>query len=209
MVLVSWSTIGLELSRFGVPVIAAFSDRGSFAVGSFITFESTPERYFAAIRGALGRPASLELIAEAMRWTHFLFLSPTISFAESVPSDDFCGTPDWKMPADRGKILQTLIGGKDASEQRMAELPRDNHARTAERKAVQRAVEYFLIFFMTGRDVPEGSIDSVSALADHVVALTYGGKTYRYQSPLAHRLAVLWNSDAQPAPTFEYGTTGT
>jgi hypothetical protein len=199
-VLVSWSTIGLELSRFGVPVIAAFSDRGSFAVGSFIGFEPTAEGYFSAIRNAIGRPASYELIAEAIRWTHFLFLSPTVSFAESVPSDDFAGVPDWKMPADREKIVGTLIGGEDASERRMAELPCDSGAVLQEREAVRRAVAYFIIYFMTGQDAPEGQIETVSALPGNVVMLSYRGKIYRYQSPLAHRLAVLLNSGASAVP---------
>ena len=205
-VLVSWSTIGLELARLGVPVIAAFSDRGSFAVGSFIGFEETAERYFAAIRSAIDRGASCALIAEAMRWTHFLFLSPTVDFSASVPSDDFTGVPDWKMPADRSRILRTLIDGKDASEQRMAELPRGNLAVARETEAVRRSIEYFIIFFMTGQDAPEGQIESVSALPAYMVALSYRGKLYRSRSPLAHRLAVLWNGGTQATPTLELGT---
>lgn len=207
LVLVSWSTIGLELSRFGVPVIAAFSDRGSFAVGSFIGFAATAERYFADIRAALGKPASQALIAEAIRWTHFIFLSPTVSFAESVPASDFAGIPDWKMPADRERILRTLVDNQDASAMRMASLVRGDRALAAETAAVRHAVEYFLIFFMTGHDAPDGRIEAVTAGADNNVTLTYQGKVFHYWSPLAHRLAVLWKGSA-PAPILERENVG-
>jgi hypothetical protein len=189
--LVSWSTIGLELARFGVPAIAAFADRGSFAVGGFIGFEKTAERYFAAIRAAAGRPSSYAHITEAMRWTHFLFLSPTVDFSDCVPSGDFTGAPDWTMPADRDKILRALVDGEDRSEQRMAEL-RGSADAGAEYAAIRRSLEYYIIFFMTGRDLPAARIEAVMALPNHAVSLTVGGQTCQRQSPLAHRLAVLW-----------------
>jgi hypothetical protein len=188
---VSWSTIGLELARFGVPVIAAFADRGSFAVGSFIGFEKTPERYFAAIRAAMDRSASYAHIAEAMRWTHFLFLSPTVDFSDCVPSDDFTGIPDWKMPADLDNILRTLIDGEDRSQLRMAELGSIATA-NEEHTTIRRALEYYIIFFMTGHNLPEARIEAVIPLADQVVSLTVGGQTSQRHSPLAHRLAILW-----------------
>ncbi|HET7086174.1 MAG TPA: hypothetical protein VFI23_15465 [Rhizomicrobium sp.] len=191
LALVSWSTIGLELARFGVPVIAAFADRGSFAVGSFIGFENTAERYFAAVRAALCRPGSYAQITEAMRWTHYLFLSPTVDFSDCVPSDDFTGAPDWTMPADRNKILRTLIDGEDRSDQRMAEL-RSSAVADEEYAAVRRALEYYIIFFMTGRDLPSARIEAVTALQNHAVSLTVGGQTHLRHSPLAHRLAMLW-----------------
>jgi hypothetical protein len=198
VVLVSWSTIGLELARFGVPVIAAFADRGSFAVGSFISFEETPERYFSAIRTAMNRPASYAHIAEAMRWTHYFFLSPTVKFSDCVPSDDFTGIPNWKMPADLDNILRTLIHGEDRSQRRMAEL-RAIATADEEHAAIRRALEYYIVFFMTGRDVPMARIEAVTPLADQIVSLTVGGQTWRRRSPLAHRLAILWASAAQAA----------
>jgi hypothetical protein len=196
--LVSWSTIGLELARFGVPVIAAFADRGSFAVGSFIGFEETADHYFAAIRTVMGRRASWALIAEAMRWTHFLFLSPTVDFSDCVPSDDFAGIPDWKKPADVDKILRTLIHGEDRSEQRMAELRRIATA-DQEHAAIRRALEYYIIFFITGCDLPAARIGSLTPQPDSIVSVTVDGQTWQRRSPLAHRLAVLWTGAAQTA----------
>jgi len=200
VVLTSWSTIGLELSRFGVPVIAAFSDRGSFAVGSFIGFEETADRYFAAVCNAIGRGASYALIAEAIRWTHYLFLSPTVDFSAIVPSDDFTGIPEWKMPADRNRILRTLIENKDASEQRMAELPRGSQAQAGESEALRRVIEYFMVFFITGRDLAGVRIENARALPDQAVELTLDGHIYCRRSPLAHRLAVLWNASSETTP---------
>jgi len=194
--LVSWSTIGLELARFGIPVIASFPDRGPFPVGTFIGFEETPEQYFSAIRKALASPASYEMIAEAIRWTHFLFLSPTVDLSDIIPQHVFRGVPDWVMPSSKERIIRSLVHGEDTSQMRMEALPRSAQASAAEGEALRRAIERTIILFMTGHDTTDDRITEIRTQPGNIVALTYNGRVYRHISPLAYRLAVLWNEAA-------------
>lgn len=189
--LVAWSTMGLELARFGVPVIACVTGV-SYPVGSFIGFEASPDAYFAAVSAAVHKPASHELITEAFRWTNFLFLSPTVDFSDLVPRNDYWGFPDWRMPARSSHVVRALVHGDDASELQMAELPRGFKAVAAEREAIRRAVERMILLMVTGQDRPRARIGRLTVESEKLVTLKYDGETFRSYSPLAHRLAALW-----------------
>ena len=53
--LISWSSMGLELARFGVPVVAAFQRVGPVPLSDFINFELEADRYFTAVGSRAGR----------------------------------------------------------------------------------------------------------------------------------------------------------
>jgi hypothetical protein len=189
--IVAWSTMGLELARFGVPVIAAFPGIGSFPVGSFIGFEETSDRYFQALRRALNMPASMERIIEAFRWTYYCFWAPGVDVSDLVPTRNFDQVPIWRRPKSANFIKRVLVDGEDMSAINMASLERGNEAFAWERAAVLTALDRFIIFLMTGEDRPDARLQNLRPMNDRSVAADVDGVTFRRYSPLLHRLTTL------------------
>jgi hypothetical protein len=188
---VAWSTMGLELARFGVPVVAAFSGIGSFPVRSFIGFEETADRYFQALESAVGASASLESITEAFRWTYYGFWAPGVDVSDLVPTPDFGHVPSWRTPKNRDLVKRVLVDGEDMSEINMGRLVRGDEALALERAEVLSALARFMIFLISGEDRPSARLQNVTPLSDRSVAADIDGVAFRRYSPLLHRLASL------------------
>jgi hypothetical protein len=195
-VLVAWTTIALEFARFGAPVVAAFRNRGSFPVGGFIDFSPDREGYFNAILASLEKAPSWDHVLEAFRWTHFLFLSPTIDLSDIVPADNFTSLPAWRTPNERNQIVRSLTAGDDVSSHTMQNLDRTERAFTLEREAIRNALARFLIFMLTGKDHPGEHFETLESLPDNGVTILFQNVRFRRHSPLVYRLAKLWLDQA-------------
>jgi hypothetical protein len=196
-VLVAWTTIALELARLGAPVVAAFRNRGSFPVGGFIEFSPDREGYFNAILASLEKAPSWDHILEAFRWTHFLFLSPTIDLSDIVPADNFIGLPAWRTPNERNQIVRSLTAGDNVSSHTMQNLDRTERAFTLEREAMRNTLVRFLIFMLTGKDHPGEHFEALELLPDDGVTILFKNVSFRRHSRLVCRLAKLWLNQAR------------
>jgi hypothetical protein len=186
---ISWSTIGLELARLGVPVVAAFSGIGSFPTGKFISFEEDQDSYFATMAAALHRPASLQDITEAFRWTHLMVWSNMVDVSDVVLDARSRVIPKWQLPRNHDIITRVLTKDEDIFDLNMTRLSRGAEKRRSEQKAISQAIRRFVCFFVSGQDLPDISIQRVSPQADRFVAVETKDAVYRRYSPLAHRLA--------------------
>jgi hypothetical protein len=187
-VLVSWSTVGLECARFGIPVIAAFSKIGSFPTGSFIAFEETPQRYFAHLEQALDAPASFANITEAYRWTHYAFWAPVVDVSDVIPAWNYPGVPPWRIPANSETILRVLNDNEDMASinmQRMRKTSTDH----LEQQGMIEAVARTAAFFMTGQDRPDIRLEHFVPQTKGIVTAQIDGRVLERYSPLLYRLA--------------------
>ena len=117
LVLISWSTIGLEMARLAVPVLVCFNGRdAAIPCDDFHEWASTPEGYFQKFQELLDRPVSLDQVARAFRWYSLLTLGTTIDLSDVIPRSDFNTLPEYRTPAEAAAIEQILIGGKDICE---------------------------------------------------------------------------------------------
>jgi hypothetical protein len=191
-VLVSWSTIGLECARFGIPVVAAFSEIGSFPTGSFISFEETSQRYFLEVERAIVAPASLASITEAYRWTHYAFWAPVVDVSDVVPAWDYPGVPPWRIPQNSKTILRVLNDNEDMASINMQRLGTGRSAEDQERRGMIAALDRTAMFFMTGEDRPDARLENLvfGPKWGNVVAQIDGQLLERH-SPLLYRLAML------------------
>jgi len=193
-VLVSWSTIGLECARFGIPVIAAFSRIGSFPTGSFISFEETPQRYFARLEKAVDVPASLANITEAYRWTHYAFWAPVVDVSDVIPAWDYPSVPPWRVPGNSETILRVLNDNEDMAEINMQRL-RKTSTDHLERQGVIEAVARTAAFFMTGEDRLDARVENfVPHETKGIVTAKIDGRVLERYSPLLYRLAKVRNT---------------
>jgi hypothetical protein len=188
--LVAWSNMALELSRFGVPVVAAFPNIAPYPFGSFVGFADNPKEYFLTIEAALARGARFDLLTDAFRWSHFLTWSPVVDVSDLVPEFNYNGIPRWHPPKHRETILKVLVGDEDICRLNTARLAKGGAAEAAEREALLRAVDRFIHFFMVGFDPGvRPLVCDVSVEPGGAVSAVVEGRAVRRRSPLVHRLA--------------------
>ena len=152
--LVSWSTIGSELARLGVPVLASTHGISPFPQDDFLEWGATPTEYFAKLNSLLNRPANLETLARAFRWYHLFHLGTSINLGDLVPNTNSGHLPPFHSPQAAEEIEDVIVRGRDVLDL--------NHARQAaaqtpdsgaeERAALRRQVRRLLHFFYTGRE---------------------------------------------------------
>jgi hypothetical protein len=145
--LISWSSMGLELARFGVPIVAAFQRVGLMPISDFIAFDEKTDKYFAAVEAAVDQRTTLAQISEAFRWTHYLHWGSLIDVSDIVPAPDFAHVPAFRRPKQQAVMLKSMVDRADVTQLNMERLDLSDAAYQAERGAVLSAVTRFVNFF--------------------------------------------------------------
>ena len=118
LVLISWTTVGHEAARCGVPTIAINENAGAYGRGGVIEIPRTPEAYFEAIESALQESVSNHSLLQTWRWYHFYHLKSALKLsiedlrsAEPVASSTLQSLNDlleYQAPASRSTFLQSI-----------------------------------------------------------------------------------------------------
>src|SRR6185312_6361580 len=80
--LTGWSTIGLEMVRFGVPVVAAFNLHTPFPVGDVVRWRPTRDGYFQCLEEALRAEPDLDHVTFAYRWSNLRHLGYAVDLGD-------------------------------------------------------------------------------------------------------------------------------
>ncbi len=214
----SWSTIGLEMARLGVPAIASSKDVSWFPHDDFLEYADSPEAYFDVLQALLAREPLLATVARAFRWYHLMHLGTSISFSDVILRADQNCLPDYKTPREAETVERIVVGGEpplqiNLSRQRAAQ--RDGAA-AAEAAAIRRQIRRVLRYLFTGQsgeddyalvvspdgDVP-AAVDGATNAATgqppaavlqvdgQMARFRFGGHVHQHLSPMAARLARL------------------
>jgi hypothetical protein len=216
LALTSWSTIGLELARLGVPVLVAFNGAiAAIVEDDFLEWAPTPVAYFERLRELLDRPVTVAQVSRAFRWYALSIFGATVDFSDVVPASNFAGLPKYKTPREAATLEQILIQGKDVCDVNIERLRAAQTPQSGDREATElsRQLRRVIHFLMTGGDstrdarlalatVADGDgsgdtelqakIDGRSLVldGDHAV-YSDAGRVYRRHSPMVVRLAPL------------------
>jgi hypothetical protein len=153
LVLTSWSTIGLEMARLGVPVLCCARGVAGYPVDDFQTFVQTPDAYFRKIDELLFAQPSLENIRAVYRWWHLAYLSPSIDVSDVVPTSDFTALPANPHPRNAGDLCASILEDFDQREALLQDWPhRLNSGLDGETEALKRNLRRFIRFFLTGTE---------------------------------------------------------
>ena len=207
LALVSWSTIGLEVARMGVPVLASTKGIAAFPDDDFIRSTNTAAEYFQVLESLLTSSASLETLARAFRWYNLQHLGATIDFGDVIPSPDFYRLPAFHRPKEAVLAERIVIGGETALDINLERQRQYNaaSAKTVESEALKAHCRRFVHLLMTGADADPlpaaAAAHSDEALAASVdtagitihsdssnVAYAWNGRIYRKYSPVCARL---------------------
>jgi hypothetical protein len=220
LALTSWSTIGLELARLGVPVLVAFNGAiSAIPEDDFLEWAPAPATYFEKLRELLERPVTLTQIARAFRWYALSIFGATLDFSDVVPASNFAGLPQYKTPREAATLEQILIRGKDVCEVNIELLRAAQTAQSGERESTElsRQLRRIIHFLMTAEDDPRdaplalcgmlrgdggGDIDGAVDVRQRLLILESDqilycnrGRPFRRYSPMVARLAPLCASE--------------
>jgi hypothetical protein len=154
LVLTSWSSMGLECARLGIPVLTATNGIAPFPHDDFLEWGQTPSDYFRNLAQLVDRPASLETIARAFRWYHLNHLGVSIDLSDLVPAPDFMGLPEFRLPREAKTIENVVVHGKstlDINYERLVQ-SQTSDGGTMEQEAIVQQLRRIFHFIFTGQD---------------------------------------------------------
>jgi hypothetical protein len=154
VVLISSSTIGLELARLGVPVLASTNGINSFPRDDFMEWGEGPTDYFERLEALLDRPMSLETIAHAFRWYHLDRIATSLDVGDLVPAHDSYALPPFRMPAEAQAIEDVILRKKtilDITVERQQAYQQEN-SDASESEALRCQLRRFIYFMIVGHD---------------------------------------------------------
>ena len=215
--LIGWSTIGLELARLGVPVLAI--NRGiSFPGDDFIEFADTPEGYFQKLDEILVRPTTIDTVTHAFRYYNCYAFGYAIDLSDIIMSasvtPDFQGLP-YSTPREAKTIERVIIGQEDILDQNYTRLflEQADNSFNLERDQIISVLRNLFHYLMTGEslsgkiefklitnnaniisEVSDGNIlrrNVVQVSGVRVVYITSRGETYERNSRMCARIACL------------------
>lgn len=210
LALVSWSSIGLELARLGVPVLSG--NRSIMVIGpgeEFIQHAATATEYFIKVKRLLaGLRDPSEQLRLCFRWYHLLNLANSIDFGDVIDERGrYAGTAAARRA---GLAKDVILGGADALSANFAELQTENTARSrqAETATLRGQIGRLIHFLCTGDDAgcpvdlrrcdvlelrSPAERGRFSTEADEIV-YDQGIRLWRRRSRLAARLAGIFES---------------
>jgi hypothetical protein len=116
LVLTTWSTIGLEAARLGIPVLACTKGISGDIHESFNVIETRPEKYFPKLTELLSAKPSWEKIRKAYRWWNLFCLQNSVPLFDLFPSPMQSRLPDYRSPSNGWMIRDVILRGKNIYE---------------------------------------------------------------------------------------------
>ena len=163
--LISWSSIGVELARLGIPVLASFNlPEVAYPLDSFLHWAPFSAAYFYKLEDLLSQPPSLESVVQAGRWYNLCFIESSLDFSDIVRDPQFSGLPKYNHPAmESGLLKEVVVGGKPLLDLRSRE-DRSHHndeKQAEEEMAVRIQLCRLVHFVCTGEKYETDSIRDI------------------------------------------------
>lgn len=161
LALIWGSTVGLEMARLGVPVLAA-THVSNFPcpVDDFLEWDETADGYFDCLRRLLDRPVTVDQIARAFRSYSLLVLGAAVDLSDVVPRPSFAELPEYKLPTEAGVIEDAIIRGQDMCDLNVRRLQaaQRRDSRDRELDELRRQLRRVVHVLMTGTEAADAPL---------------------------------------------------
>lgn len=153
--LTSWSTVGIEFARLGVPVLTSTQGISLFPHEDFLEWAPTPEAYFDKLLEMLGREPSLDQLARSYRCYYLMHLGTSLDFSDVIPDRDYTGLPPFRVSASATDFTAIVKSGRDVLDLNLErqQLTQRPDAIEEERSALQRQLRRIIHYVYTGEDL--------------------------------------------------------
>lgn len=119
LVLTSWSSMGLECVRMGLPVMMAFRGADVFPSDCFLNFCTDRRIYFERLKNGIS--TNIDNMLKAFRYTNLFFCADAIDLSDIVPHFNDPCLPPFSMPLYADEIEDCTIGMGVVHHKRLAE----------------------------------------------------------------------------------------
>ena len=206
LALISWSSIGLELARMGIPVLGGLRSVLTLAPddATFIRQASDRAEYFRKLEAALGEPPSAQALLMAYRWYYLFYLGNSVDLSDVRPhvaahADD---SANYKLPMNARLVEEIFVNQGNAVQANLDDLQREGRAQSPdeERRVLTGQLGRLTHFLFTGidsgeacelvlrdRDVTPTRSGEVSRVGDEVLYF-HEGEVIRRDTILFRRL---------------------
>jgi len=188
------SSIGLELARAGVPVLAvAVGATHNLPRGDGVSWAPSPDAYFSTLDDLILRNGDIAAVVHAFRWYAMMNLGGSLDVADLVPVPDSRRLPRWRRPVRSSEIVDAIVNGNSPDRINLRHLRDAQHGSSAddELTAVRGQLARLFDLVMTGADTGSpGRMDGVG-LEGELVTIERSGEVHRDWAPLGARLARL------------------
>lgn len=206
LVLTSWSSLSVEATCLGTPVLSAFPSHALYPCGGFIHSADSIVAYDDAIDRLLDQAPTLDDIAEAFRWGHHCLFAASVPIDDVVPDSGYLELPPYRFTANVDELMGALFESVPIEERRRRAISSAVSPATLheERDAVRRHLMRVLHFLFTGElleealpslairwDAPDAAIpdDGFALFAlDGRCEYRAAGRRFCRRSPLAERI---------------------
>jgi len=153
LVLASWTTVGLEAARLGVPVIKAFGIY-SYPNDDFLVWAPTVDEYFKQVVRLCSADACEERLLRAFRCHYVLKLASSVDLGDVIPSFNFDSIAAFQSPSESATVEEVIISLRSPRDINQAKLvAAQSEQRSAEEKQeLTRQLRRIIHFLHTGRD---------------------------------------------------------
>jgi tetratricopeptide (TPR) repeat protein len=154
IVLTAWTTLGLEVGRVAVPVLASTWSLSPKPKDDFYVWMPTPEAYFAKLEEMIPASPRLESVLHGFRWHYVAYFGHMVDFGDIIPARDFHGLPKFFMPNAAPDVVDVIVNRRD-----MLDINRERIEKAmgpgslaAERAGVRAQLRRALRFLFTGEE---------------------------------------------------------
>ncbi len=150
LVLTSWTSMGVECVRLGLPSLQAFRGVDIFPKEDVLNYTRDRATYMARL--TQHQTVSPQQFLWAMRYTQMLLCGLAVDVGDLIPSFDDPTLPTYRTPACSPEIIGSIIEGRSLSKQRLRQRRRsvDRAFKGAELAAVCKSIArliYVLAFW--------------------------------------------------------------
>ena len=210
LVLTSWSTIGLESVRMGLPAMMAFRGVDIYPAGDFLNYCTDYDMYFERI--AAGLAVTANDVLQAFRFTNMHLCGIALDFADLIPRVDDPTLPPFRTPRCSDEVEAFVLGHGIVQERRLAQqnalqgLDATREERAALAGALRRII-HALAFgeegapagLSTGAPPHHGNQHLLLSMQGDDVEASFGSRLVRCTSKSIRRLAEL-HAELEAAP---------
>jgi hypothetical protein len=144
--LVSWSTVGQEAARLGIPVLACTGNM-SYPDDDFIQVATNKEEYEKRLTSMLSMAYNWKHLVKAVRLYHWCTFASSLDLGETVPMDVLDDTVWPEAPTSKVKLINDILSGREDLiahniKEWQSSLPKD--ASFQESEAMRRGIRLFL-----------------------------------------------------------------
>ena len=161
LVLVTWSTIGVEMARLGVPVLAATYGISPFPNDLFLAFEENQKAYFDRLDAMMTHAPGVEALKLAYRWTNLFYHGNALDLGDVVTGHTTSAQlPAYRFPRDAKQIDDVLSGRRDILDINFERLVNSHgdDPKGEEMVAVSAQINRLVNFLCTGKDRMPGGL---------------------------------------------------